>query len=139
MDESTKTVSFSPVQVHSTTVGTEEHSKEKQGSMRVLSRLDSPIKSNCEVFMFGFGTGKFPAKMELSDIKRRQLRHQTIDTASGGGEDVSGGGEDEIDRRRSGKKRWWLLIDVFGCGGGYEEEAAVKDLQASFPTLKRFD
>ncbi|KAJ0558280.1 hypothetical protein HanIR_Chr07g0334531 [Helianthus annuus] len=133
-DEPKKTVSFGKVRVHGEMVATEERSKEKQGSMVVAerSRLESPTKSTCQVFMFGFGTGKFPTKMELSDIKQRQLRRQATDT-------VPDGGEDESDRRRGGKKGWWLLIDVFRCGGGYEEEVAVKDLQVSFPTLKKFD
>ncbi|KAI3808991.1 hypothetical protein L1987_24955 [Smallanthus sonchifolius] len=118
--ESKKTVSFREVRIH---------------SEMVRSRLElSPTKSKWHVFMFGFGTGKFPAKMELSDIKKRQLRQQDADTDT-----LSDGGEDESDRRRSGRKRWWLLIDVFRCGGGYEGEVAVKGLQASFPTLKRFD
>ncbi|KAI3705190.1 hypothetical protein L1987_75424 [Smallanthus sonchifolius] len=113
--ESKKTVSFREIRIHN----------------EVVRQELSPTNSKWKVFMFGFGTGKFPAKMELSDIKKRQLRQQDADTDT-----LSDGGEDESDRR---KKRWWMLIDVFRCGGGYEEEGAVKGLQASFPTLKRFD
>ncbi|KAK1421246.1 hypothetical protein QVD17_23435 [Tagetes erecta] len=82
------------------------------------SRLESPAKSNFQVFMFGFGTGKFPTKMELSDIKKRQLRQPTMPD----------GDDEESDRR---KKRWWVLIDAFRCGGAYQEKVAMKDVQTT--------
>lgn len=101
MDKSKKKVSFSDVRVLGDTTTIEEHSKDKQGSAQV-SRLESPTKPKWQVFMFGFGTGKFPTKMDLNDIKSRQLRRQqTINTMP------DGGGEDESDSRRSGKNQWW--------------------------------
>ncbi|KAI3748642.1 hypothetical protein L6452_11881 [Arctium lappa] len=127
MCESKKTME---VKIHGDMGGTEEqHSKGNQGS--------SPRKSKWRpVFMFGYGTAKFPTKMELNDIKSRQLRRQQTTTTVCDG----GAGEDESYGRRSGDKRWWRLIDVFGCGGGYDDgDTAVKDLRATFRTLERFE
>ncbi|KAI3721369.1 hypothetical protein L2E82_32379 [Cichorium intybus] len=128
MDESKKTVAYKEKQM----AGTEAHSKEKQGSSPFLERssLQSPRKPKWQVFAFGFGIGKGPTKMELNDIKSRQLRQQTTTTISDGHDDESG---------RSEKKRWWRLIDVFSCGGEYEGDTTVKDLRASFRTLRKFD
>ncbi|KAI3520098.1 hypothetical protein L1887_09322 [Cichorium endivia] len=133
MDESKKTVGYGVVQNNGNMAGTEAHSKEKQGSSPVLERssLQSPRKPKWQVFAFGFGIGKGPTKMELNDIKSRQLRQQTTTTKSDGHEDESD--------RRSEKKRLWRLIDVFRCGGEYEGDTAVKDLRASFRTLRKFD
>ncbi|CAH1438479.1 unnamed protein product [Lactuca virosa] len=128
MDEYKKTVAFGLVQIDGNMAETEGQSKEKQGSSPVpeRNRLDSPGKTKWQVFAFGFGSSKFPKKMELSDIKSRQQTSTTI----------ADGGEDGSDRR---KKRWWRLIDVFRCGGGYDGDTVVNDWRASFPTLKKFD
>ncbi|KAK9050581.1 hypothetical protein SSX86_030449 [Deinandra increscens subsp. villosa] len=62
------------------------------------------------VFMFGFGSGKFPTTMDMSDIKSRQLRRQSTVVK-----------EDSVGR----KKGWWRLVDVLGCNDGYERERTV--------------
>ncbi|KAI3799745.1 hypothetical protein L1987_35046 [Smallanthus sonchifolius] len=78
----------------------------------------SSCKSKWKVFMFGFGSGKFPTTMDMSDIKSRQLRRQS-EVSVDDGKEVSVGW-------RSGKKgRWWLLVDVLGCSGGYERDTLV--------------
>ncbi|KAI3808994.1 hypothetical protein L1987_24958 [Smallanthus sonchifolius] len=68
-----------------------------------LPSSSSSCKSKFQVFMFGFGSGKFPSTMDMSDIKSRQLRHQSTFVG-----------------RRSGKKGWWWLVDVLGCNRGYD-------------------
>ncbi|PWA95998.1 hypothetical protein CTI12_AA029620 [Artemisia annua] len=73
----------------------------------------SSCKSKWHVFMFGFGSGKFPTTMDMSDIKNRQLRRSIDD------------GEEESGVRRSGNKGWWRLVDVLGCGTGYERDTIV--------------
>ncbi|KAI3808993.1 hypothetical protein L1987_24957 [Smallanthus sonchifolius] len=75
------------------------------------SSSSSSCKSKWQVFMFGFGSGKFPSTMDMSDIKSRQLRRHE--------------GKDESVGRRSGKKGWWRLVDVLGCNGGYDGETMV--------------
>ncbi|KAJ9539946.1 hypothetical protein OSB04_026452 [Centaurea solstitialis] len=100
MYESKKTVE---VKIHGDTAGTEEQqrSKRNQGLSKAVSlrdRLESRRNTKLWVFMFGHGTAKFRTKMELNDIKSRQLRQQSTTT-------VSDGGEDEIPGRRSGEKR----------------------------------
>nr|GEV27804.1 hypothetical protein [Tanacetum cinerariifolium] len=70
----------------------------------------SSCKSKWHVFMFGFGSGKFPTTMDMSDIKNRQLRRLIDDC------------EEKSGVRRSGNNRWWRLVDVLGCGGGYTKE-----------------
>ncbi|KAJ0470529.1 hypothetical protein HanIR_Chr14g0719741 [Helianthus annuus] len=74
-----------------------------------------PCKSRLMVFMFGSGSSKFPTKVDMSDIKSRQLRQQSTSTVSGW-----------IDGGTSGKtKGWWRVVDVLGCNGGYERDTAV--------------
>ncbi|KAI3748638.1 hypothetical protein L6452_11877 [Arctium lappa] len=58
----------------------------------------SSTKSRWQVFLFG--SDRFPTKMELSDIRSRQLRRCY-------------GGEE----KKSGGKRLWELIRVLGCVG----------------------
>ncbi|KAJ0909190.1 hypothetical protein HanRHA438_Chr07g0318801 [Helianthus annuus] len=74
----------------------------------------SSCKSKWQVFIFGFGSGKFPTTMDISDIKSRQIRRQST-VVVGDGKEESGG-------RRSGKKSWWRLVEVLGCSGGYERD-----------------
>ncbi|KAI3721368.1 hypothetical protein L2E82_32378 [Cichorium intybus] len=78
----------------------------------------STCKSKWQVFMFGFGSGKFPTKMDMSDIKSRQFRQQSTVTVSQWVDD----GKKENLGRRSGKKGWWQLVNILGCSGGYEKE-----------------
>ncbi|MFS7900074.1 hypothetical protein Hanom_Chr14g01322261 [Helianthus anomalus] len=74
-----------------------------------------PLKSRLMVFMFGSGSSKFPTKVDMSDIKSRQLRQQSTSTVSG-----------RIDGGTSGKtNRWWRVVDVLGCNGGYERDTTV--------------
>ncbi|KAJ9539943.1 hypothetical protein OSB04_026449 [Centaurea solstitialis] len=80
------------------------------------SSSSSPCKSRWKVFLFGFGSGKFQAKMDMSDIKIRQLRRQSDHRTVVDGEEME---------RRSGKKGWWRLVDVLGCSGGYERDTMV--------------
>ncbi|KAK1409551.1 hypothetical protein QVD17_36077 [Tagetes erecta] len=94
----------------------------RRGSWRSssLSVMASKSKSRWQVFMFGFGSGKFPTKMDLVDIKTRQLRTkevQNVDNINNNGvcRDINDG------RMMSGKKVWWRLVDVLGCGGGYDQ------------------
>ncbi|KAI3705189.1 hypothetical protein L1987_75423 [Smallanthus sonchifolius] len=68
----------------------------------------SSSKSKWQVFMFGFGSGKFPSTMDMSDIKSRQIRRQST-----------------VVGRRSGKKGWWRLVNVLGCNGGYDGDTMV--------------
>ncbi|KAI3748640.1 hypothetical protein L6452_11879 [Arctium lappa] len=85
------------------------------------SRLmaSSKSKSRWQVFLFGFRSGKFPKKMDLSDIKIRQLRHQSTTTkVSSPSADLHVGWEESVGRRTD-KKGWWRVVDVLGCGGGY--------------------
>ncbi|PWA59238.1 hypothetical protein CTI12_AA394970 [Artemisia annua] len=132
--KSKKKVSFGEVKVHGDKDGTQEHLKENHGFSSFIEekQLEYGTKPKWQVFMFGFGTGKFPTKMKLSDIKSRQYRQQATSNMSDSDENESG-------RRRSGKKRWWRMIDVFRCGGGYKGDAEMKELQASFPTIRKFD
>ncbi|KAK1421248.1 hypothetical protein QVD17_23437 [Tagetes erecta] len=82
------------------------------------SLSSSSSKSKWQVFVFGFGSGKFPSTMDMSDIKSRQLRrHSTVKV-----DDVS---KEEGFGRKSGKMGWWRLIDVLGCNGGYETNTMV--------------
>ncbi|CAH1438480.1 unnamed protein product [Lactuca virosa] len=81
----------------------------------------SSCKSKWQVFMFGFGSGKFPTKMDMSDIKTRQFRRKSTVTVSQWVDD----GKDECVGRRSGKKGWWRLVDVLGCSGGYDKDTMV--------------
>ncbi|KAK1409550.1 hypothetical protein QVD17_36076 [Tagetes erecta] len=61
-----------------------------------------PCKSRLMVFMFGSGSSKFPTKVDMSEIKSRQLRQQNSTMAGG-------------------KRGWWRVVDVLGCSGGYEK------------------
>ncbi|CAI9273467.1 unnamed protein product [Lactuca saligna] len=66
------------------------------------TKLACPSKSRWQVFMFG--SGRFPMKMELSDIRSRQKRR-------------SHSGEEE----KIGGKQLSGLIRVLGCGGGFTD------------------
>ncbi|KAJ9539944.1 hypothetical protein OSB04_026450 [Centaurea solstitialis] len=90
----------------------------------------SKSKSKWQILLPGLGSGKFPKKMDLSDIKSRQLRGQisvtdcqkspaasSVDHGGSGAE--NGGGE------RSRKQGWWRFVDVLGCGGGYVRDTKV--------------
>ncbi|KAI3799744.1 hypothetical protein L1987_35045 [Smallanthus sonchifolius] len=98
----------------------------KTASRRIASRSKSmpnrsasfPCKSRLMVFMFGSGSSKFPTKVDMSDIKSRQLRQQNTSTVSGWVD----GGKEESDGGTSGKKGWWRLVDALGCSGGYERD-----------------
>ncbi|KAI3520100.1 hypothetical protein L1887_09324 [Cichorium endivia] len=87
----------------------------RSNSLSVMekSRMTSKSKSRWQVFMYGFGSGKFPAKMDLSDIKSRQLRQQSTTTVSRSVDHVV---EEESSDQRSRKKVWWRFVDVLGCG-----------------------
>lgn len=84
-----------------------------------LSVMASKSKSRWQVFMSGFGSGKFPTKMDLVDIKTRQLQAQEVKNVDGVCREEGGG------RMMNGKKVWWRLVDVLGCGGGYERNNMV--------------
>lgn len=89
-------------------------------SKSLPNRLPSSIyKSKWQVFMFGFGSGKFPTTIDVNDIKSRQLRRQSMVSVSQWIDD----GKDEIVGRRSGKKGWWRLVDALGCSGGYVKDS----------------
>ncbi|KAK1421247.1 hypothetical protein QVD17_23436 [Tagetes erecta] len=85
-------------------------------SKSLPNKLSCSSKSKWQVFMtFGFGSGKFPSTMDMSDIKSRQLRrHSTVKI-----DDVS---KEEDVGRKSGKMGWWRLVDALGCNGGYERD-----------------
>ncbi|KAI3520102.1 hypothetical protein L1887_09326 [Cichorium endivia] len=70
------------------------------------SKLACPSKSRWQVFMFG--SGRFPTKMELSDIRSRQLRRSLS-------------GEEE----KTGGKRLSGLIRALGCGGGFSDDEMI--------------
>ncbi|KAI3793414.1 hypothetical protein L1987_36033 [Smallanthus sonchifolius] len=100
----------------------------KTGSRRIASRSKSmpnrsatsfPCKSRLMVFLFGSGSSKFPTKVDMSDIKSRQLRQQNTSMVSAEWVD---GGKEESDGGISGKKGWWRLVDALGCSGGYERD-----------------
>ncbi|KAI3793415.1 hypothetical protein L1987_36034 [Smallanthus sonchifolius] len=89
-----------------------------------VSVMASKSMSRWQVFMSGFGSGKFPTKMDWLDIKTRQLRSRSTTKESQNVDHVGGedsGGRRVIDR----KKVWWRLVDVLGCGGGYERNTMV--------------
>ncbi|KAI3799743.1 hypothetical protein L1987_35044 [Smallanthus sonchifolius] len=91
---------------------------------RSVSVMASKSKSRWQVFMSGFGSGKFPTKMDWLDIKTRQLRSRSATKESQNVDHV--GGEDSGGRRVSDRKKvWWRLVDVLGCGGGYERNTMV--------------
>ncbi|KAJ0470527.1 hypothetical protein HanRHA438_Chr14g0674481 [Helianthus annuus] len=91
---------------------------------RSLSVMASRSKSRWQVFMSGFGSGKFPTKMDLIDIKTRQLRSKSTAKVS---QHVDHVGTDDSGGRRVRKTVWWRLVDVLGCGGGYEKNNMVVD------------
>ncbi|KAL8247618.1 hypothetical protein R6Q59_008834 [Mikania micrantha] len=80
-----------------------------------MPNRSSLFKSRLMVFMFGPGSSKFSAKLDMNDIKSRQLRQQMNMQAGW----VDGGKEESDHGRTSGKKGWWRLVDVLGCSGGY--------------------
>ncbi|KAF5770790.1 hypothetical protein HanXRQr2_Chr14g0663351 [Helianthus annuus] len=92
-------------------------SKQSTTRSKSVPSLSSSRKSKWHVFMFGFGSGKFPSTMDMSDIKGRQLRRQSTATVEDDKEESVG--------RRSGKKGWWVLVDVLGCSSGYERDTMV--------------
>ncbi|PWA95995.1 hypothetical protein CTI12_AA029590 [Artemisia annua] len=101
-------------------------SSTSSGRSKSLSVMASKSKSRWQVFLSGFGSSKFPTKMDLDDIKSRQLRSESTTNTSQhvnvervSKEEASGG------RRTSGMKVWWRLVDVLGCGGGYEKDNKV--------------
>ncbi|KAI3748644.1 hypothetical protein L6452_11883 [Arctium lappa] len=90
-------------------------STSRSKSLSSVSFASSPCKSRWKVFLFGFGSGKHQTKMDMSDIKIRQLRRQSDHTPV-----------ELVDKeRRSGEKGWWRLVDVLGCSGGYERDTMV--------------
>ncbi|GKA62920.1 hypothetical protein Tco_0762439 [Tanacetum coccineum] len=96
------------------------------GRSKSVSVMASKSKSRWQVFLSGFGSSKFPTKMDLDDIKSRQLRSESttntrkhVDIECVSKEEETGG------RRTSGMKVWWRLVDVLGCGGGYEKDNKV--------------
>ncbi|KAJ9539945.1 hypothetical protein OSB04_026451 [Centaurea solstitialis] len=78
----------------------------------------SICKSRFLVFMFGSGSSKFPTKIDVSEIKSRQLRRQSTMASPS----VNGGGKKESGGRKNGNKGWWRVVDVLGCGGGYKRD-----------------
>ncbi|KAL8193211.1 hypothetical protein R6Q57_027115 [Mikania cordata] len=80
---------------------------------RSLSVMASKSKSRWQVFMSGFGSGRFPTKMDLIDIKTRQLRSQSMTKVPQDVVDHGDGDGPKICR----KKIWWRLVDVLRCGG----------------------
>lgn len=87
-----------------------------------LSVMASKSKSRWQVFMSGFGSGRFPAKMDMVDIKTRQLRTQSTAKVSGSDDRVC---TEDRGGQRVKKKVWWRLVDVLGCGGGSERNNMV--------------
>ncbi|CAH1438478.1 unnamed protein product [Lactuca virosa] len=85
------------------------------------SRMASKSNSRWQVFMFGLGSGKFPTKMDLSDIKSRQLRRRSTPEMDLGDVIKSRQPHDQ----RSGKKAWWRFVDILGCGGGFVRDVVV--------------
>lgn len=73
------------------------------------SKLSCSSKSRWHVFMFG--SGKFPKKMEMSDIRRRQLQW-------------SRWGQEE----KSNEKQLYLsgLIRALVCSGGFDDNEMIK-------------
>ncbi|KAL4576422.1 hypothetical protein LXL04_012515 [Taraxacum kok-saghyz] len=93
-------------------------------SVTVMERsrlMASKSSSRWQVFMFGLGSGKFPTKMDLSDIKSRQLRRQSSPKV-----DLSDAiKKTQPHEQKSGKKAWWRFVDILGCGGGFVRDAVV--------------
>lgn len=90
----------------------------KSGSKQIASRSKSmpnkslssfPSKSRLMVFMFGSGSSKFPTKVDMSEIKNRQLRKQNSTVAGG-------------------KRGWWRVVDVLGCSGGYDKDHTMETI-----------
>lgn len=88
-------------------------------SMPNGSSKSSPCKSRFMVFLFGSGSSKFQTKVDMSDIKSRQLRQQSSKRVPGW---IGGGDKEESGVRRSGNNGWWRFVDVLGCGSGYERD-----------------
>ncbi|KAI3721372.1 hypothetical protein L2E82_32382 [Cichorium intybus] len=107
------------------TVSTPSTSRSMSVTVMERSKVASKSKSRWQVFMFGFGSGKFPTKMDLSDLKSRQLRHESTTRMDFSDMTKSREPHDQSVGQRSEKKAWWRLVDILGCGGGYERDAVV--------------
>ncbi|KAI3748641.1 hypothetical protein L6452_11880 [Arctium lappa] len=92
-----------------TSISRKKHDRYKNDVLAErTSKLACSSKSRWQVFMFG--SGRFPTKMELSDIKSRQLRQipATMSMEKGGG------------------NRLTRLIRILGCGGGFNSDDTIR-------------
>lgn len=98
--------------------------------IRRVSILASATKPRWYLFMFGFGSSRFPVKMHIRDLKKRQT---SMGTRSGGGNKISDGtggcGRGDDGSGSAAGIGSWSLARLLGCGGGgghHHPKAIVK-------------
>ncbi|KAK8517106.1 hypothetical protein V6N13_092391 [Hibiscus sabdariffa] len=82
-----------------------------------VSTLATPIKSRW--YLFAFGVGRFPMKIELKDMKMRQSRKYNAmksRASDRGGNGGDGGRSENVkgDKGRRSEKGFWRLLKVLG-------------------------